>query len=88
MGLLYACFEYRTERKKKSQRMAVRGVVVVVVVVVVAILFRFDPSDGLKKLIIFLLACITLPSIIIASAELPWTYRLGDKNRSSKMFFI
>ena len=37
--------------KKKSQRMAVRGVVVVVVVV--AILFRFDPSDGLKKLIIF-----------------------------------
>ena len=52
MGLLYACFEYRTERKKKSQKMAVRGVVVVVVVVV-AILFRFDPSDGLKKLIIF-----------------------------------
>lgn len=39
--------------KKKSQKMAVRGVVVVVVVIVVAILFRFDPSDGLKKLIIF-----------------------------------
>ena len=48
---LFVCLEYWTERKKKSQRMAVR--VVVVVVVVVAILFRFDPSDGLKKLIIF-----------------------------------
>ena len=51
---LFVCLEYRTEREKKSQKMAVRGVVVVVVVVVVvAILFRFDPSDGLKKLIIF-----------------------------------
>ena len=50
---LFVCLEYRTGRKKKSQKMAVRGVVVVVVVVVAAILFRFDPSDGLKKLIIF-----------------------------------